>query len=432
VGTEGKLGGQAEVKALAGTWRDLTESVNSMASNLTGQVRDIAAVTTAVANGDLTRKITVDVRGEILELKLTINTMVDQLSALANEVTRVTYELGVEGRLGGQARMPGAAGAWKDMTDNVNQLAANLTTQVRAIAEVATAVARGDVARFIEAEASGELAALKDNINQMIANLREATGKLESRVAALTDINRELEAFNYSISHDLRAPLRSMSSFAQALLDQEGLRLDAEGMDFARRIRRSALYMDTLLQDLLTYSRLARTEMPLLQVHLDEAVNEVLAHVEPDLQKIGGTVELVGPLGTALAHPPTLKQILANLINNAIKFTPSQRPLQMRIFTTPQSGFVRIWVEDNGIGIAREHHEKIFGLFQRLHRQEAYPGTGVGLALVRKGAERMGGRVGVESQPGQGSRFWVELPASETAAEGERELLVSFGTTVQA
>src|SRR5207253_1109750 len=302
VGTEGKLGGQADPYTMAFRSKDLTESVNSMASNLTGQVRDIAAVTTAVANGDLTRKITVDVRGEILELKLTINTMVDQLSALANEVTRVTYELGVEGRLGGQARVSGAAGTWKDLTDNVNQLALNLTTQVRAIAEVATAVALGDVTRLIEAEASGELAALKDNINQMIRNLRETTIKLESRVTALTDINRELEAFNYSISHDLRAPLRSMSSFAQALLDQEGLRLDAEGMDFARRIRRSALHMDTLLQDLLTYSRLSRTEMPLLQAHLDEAVNEVLANAESELQKIGGTVELVAPLGTALAH----------------------------------------------------------------------------------------------------------------------------------
>src|SRR5262249_9024223 len=158
--------------------------------------------------------------------------------------------------------------------------------------------------------------------------------------------------------------------------------------DFARRIRRSALHMDTLLQDLLTYSRLSRTEMPLLQAHLDEAVNEVLANAETDLQKIGGTVELVAPLGTALAHPPTLKQILANLIDNSFTCACSQRPLCLRFFPAPQSGFVRLWVEDNGIGIAREHHEKIFGLFQRLHRQDTYPGTGVGLALVRKGAER--------------------------------------------
>jgi len=348
VGTEGKLGGQAEVKAVAGTWKDLTESVNSMASYLTGQVRNIAAVTTAVANGDLSRKITVDVKGEMLELKNTINTMVDRLSAFADQVTRVAHEVGVEGKLGGQASVSGASGTWKDLTEDVNQLAANLTTQVRAIAEVATAVASGDLTRFIEVNASGEVAALKDNINQMIRNLRETTIKLEQRLEALTDINRELEAFNYSISHDLRAPLRSMSSFAQALLDQEGPRLGVEGSDFARRIRRSAQYMDTLLQDLLAYSRLARTDMSLVPIRLEDAVHEVLASVETDIQKNGGTVELVTPLGTVLANPATLKQILANLIGNSMKFVAPQRPLRLRIFSSPLPGFVRVWVEDNG------------------------------------------------------------------------------------
>ena len=416
VGTEGKLGGQAEVKDLGGTWRDLTDSVNSMASNLTGQVRDIATVTTAVANGDLTRKITVDVKGEILELKNTINSMVDRLSAFTDEVTRVAQEVGLEGKLGGQASVSDADGIWKELTENVNQLATNLTTQVRAIAEVATAVANGEVTRFIELDARGEVAALRDSINQMIRNLRETSLKLEQRVAALTDINRELEAFSYSISHDLRAPLRSMSSFAQALLDQEGSRLDADGIDFARRIRRAAQYMDTLLQDLLAYSRLARTDMPLITVRLEEAVNEVLNMLETDIQQSGGKVEIVSPLGTVRAHPPTLKQILANLIGNSIKFVVPHRPLRLRIFTTPQPGFTRLWVEDNGIGIAREYHEKIFGLFQRLHGPQKYPGTGVGLALVRKGTERMGGLSGLESQPGQGSRFWVELPAADNVA----------------
>src|SRR6266566_1336149 len=152
VGTEGKLGGQAQVKGVSGTWKDLTDSVNSMASNLTGQVRNIAEVTTAVALGDLSRKITVDVRGEILQLKDTINTMVDQLRSFAAEVTRVAREVGTEGRLGGQARVPGAAGIWRDLTDNVNQLAANLTMQVRSIAEVSTAVTKGDLTRSISVE----------------------------------------------------------------------------------------------------------------------------------------------------------------------------------------------------------------------------------------------------------------------------------------
>src|SRR5436190_1457277 len=177
VGTEGKLGGQAQVKGVGGVWKDLTENVNQLAANLTGQVRNIAEVTTAVAKGDLSRKITVDVKGEVLELKLTINTMVDQLNAFAAEVTRVAREVGTEGKLGGQAQVSGAAGTWKDLTGNVNLLAANLTNQVRAIAEVATAVTQGDLTRSIQVEARGEVAELKDNINTMIDNLRLTTDR---------------------------------------------------------------------------------------------------------------------------------------------------------------------------------------------------------------------------------------------------------------
>ncbi|MGX1881484.1 HAMP domain-containing protein [Streptomyces sp. NPDC055287] len=175
VGTEGILGGQAQVPNVAGTWKDLTENVNSMANNLTDQVRNIAQVTTAVAQGDLTRKIDVDARGEILELKTTINTMVDQLSSFAAEVTRVAREVGSEGRLGGQAEVEGVSGTWKRLTENVNELAGNLTRQVRAIAEVTGAVAEGDLTRSITVDASGEVSELKDNINSMVESLRETT-----------------------------------------------------------------------------------------------------------------------------------------------------------------------------------------------------------------------------------------------------------------
>ncbi|WP_142191582.1 HAMP domain-containing protein [Streptomyces calvus] len=175
VGTEGRLGGQAHVPHVAGTWKDLTDNVNSMANNLTGQVRNIALVTTAVARGDLSKKIDVDARGEILELKTTINTMVDQLSAFADEVTRVAREVGTEGRLGGQAEVEGVSGTWKRLTENVNELAGNLTRQVRAIAEVTSAVAEGDLTRSVNVEASGEVAELKDNINAMVESLRETT-----------------------------------------------------------------------------------------------------------------------------------------------------------------------------------------------------------------------------------------------------------------
>jgi HAMP domain-containing protein/signal transduction histidine kinase/DNA-binding response OmpR family regulator len=177
VGTEGKLGGQAQVKGVSGTWKDLTDNVNFMAGNLTSQVRGIAKVVTAVANGDLKQKLTVDAKGEIAALSDTINSMIDTLATFADQVTSVAREVGVDGKLGGQAKVPGAAGTWKGLTENVNQLAANLTTQVRAIAEVATAVTKGDLTRSITVEALGEVAALKDNINEMIRNLKDTTLK---------------------------------------------------------------------------------------------------------------------------------------------------------------------------------------------------------------------------------------------------------------
>ncbi len=215
VGTEGKLGGQAQVKGVAGTWKDLTDNVNSMAGNLTAQVRGIARVVTAVANGDLKRKLMLDAKGEIETLAETINEMIDTLATFANQVTTVAREVGIEGQLGGQASVPGAAGTWKDLTDNVNELAATLTTQLRAIAEVATAVTKGDLTRSIAVLAQGEVAILKDNINQMIANLRETTQKnteqdwLKTNLAKFTRMlqgQRDLETVSKLILSEL-APL---------------------------------------------------------------------------------------------------------------------------------------------------------------------------------------------------------------------------------
>ena len=181
VGTDGKLGGQAQVREVTGVWKDLTEFVNSMASNLTAQVRNIADVTIAVANGDLSKKITVDVRGEILQLKEAINTMVDQLRSFASEVTRVAREVGTEGKLGGQALVPGVAGTWKDLTDSVNAMCGNLTDQVRNIAQVTTAVARGDLSRKITVDVRGEILELKDTINTMVDQLNAFASRGDAR-----------------------------------------------------------------------------------------------------------------------------------------------------------------------------------------------------------------------------------------------------------
>src|SRR3982075_3951568 len=232
VGTDGKLGGQASVPDVSGVWKDLTDSVNSMASNLTGQVRNISEVTIAVASGDLSKKITVDVRGEILQLKEAINTMVDQLRSFASEVTRVAREVGTEGKLGGQAVVPGVAGTWKDLTDSVNSMAGNLTGQVRNIAEVATAIANGDLSRKITADVKGEILQLKDSINTMVDQLNafaaEVTrvarevgteGKLggQAEVKGVSGVWKDLTENVNSMASNLTGQVRNIAEVATAI-----------------------------------------------------------------------------------------------------------------------------------------------------------------------------------------------------------------------
>jgi HAMP domain-containing protein len=221
VGTEGILGGQARVKGVSGIWRDLTDNVNFMANNLTTQVRNIADVTTAVANGDLSKKITVDVKGEVLELKNTINTMVDQLRSFADEVTRVAREVGTEGKLGGQATVKGISGTWKDLTDNVNFMATNLTTQVRGIARVVTAVADGNLNQKFTIEAKGEVAALADTINSMIDTLRVFAAEV-TRVAKEVGTEGKLggQAEVEGVSGTWRGLTESVNGMADNLTDQ--------------------------------------------------------------------------------------------------------------------------------------------------------------------------------------------------------------------
>src|SRR6185295_4359058 len=209
----------AEVKGVSGTWKDLTDNVNFMAGNLTGQVRGIARVVTAVARGDLKQKLTVEAKGEIAALSDTINGMIETLATFADEVTTVAREVGVEGKLGGQARVPGASGTWKDLTDNVNQLAGNLTNQVRAIAEVATAVTKGDLTRSIAVEAKGEVAALKDNINEMIRNLKDTTQKNKEQDWLKT---------NLALFSSMLQGQRDMAAVANMILSELAPLVDAQ------------------------------------------------------------------------------------------------------------------------------------------------------------------------------------------------------------
>ncbi|HEX4220749.1 MAG TPA: HAMP domain-containing protein, partial [Pseudonocardiaceae bacterium] len=247
VGTEGRLGGQAHVPGVSGTWEDLTDSVNAMAGNLTDQVRNIAQVTTAVAKGDLTQKIRVDARGEILELKSTVNTMVDQLSSFADEVTRVAREVGTEGRLGGQADVKGVSGTWRDLTDSVNFMAGNLTTQVRAIAQVGTAVAKGDLSQKIEVDARGEIQELKETLNIMVDQLSAFAGEVtrvarevgtEGRLGGQADVKgvsgtwRDLTDSVNVMAGNLTTQVRSIAQVTTAVANgnlTQKIRVDARG-----------------------------------------------------------------------------------------------------------------------------------------------------------------------------------------------------------
>ncbi len=312
VGTEGKLGGQAEVKGVAGTWKDLTDSVNSMASNLTNQVRNIAEVTTAVAKGDLSRKITVDVRGEILEVKNTVNTMVDQLSSFASEVTRVAREVGTEGKLGGQADVRGVAGTWKDLTDSVNSMAGNLTAQVRNIAEVTTAVARGDLSRKITVDVRGEILELKNTINTMVDQLNAFAGEVtrvarevgtEGKLGGQADVKgvggtwKDLTDSVNSMAGNLTAQVRNIAEVTTAV---------------ARGDLRSKITVD-VRGEILELKNTINTMVDQLNAFAGE-VTRVAREVGTE-GKLGGQADVRGVAGTWKDLTDSVNSMASNLTN---------------------------------------------------------------------------------------------------------------------
>lgn len=252
-------------------------------------------------------------------------------------------------------------------------------------------------------------------LRQSEAQLSGRAGQLElavgERTAELTATNEQLETLVYSIAHHLRAPLRAVQGYASLLLQEAGEALSPTAQSYAQRINKSAQFLDAMLIDLLSFRTFSQRRLVLSPVKLEGVVAAIVSLLERDLQETGARVETLGPWPVVLAHRDVLGQVLFNLLSNALKFVaPGTRP-QVRLWTEPGppgTDHVRIWVEDNGIGIAPEHQPQLFSLFNRLHG-EKYPGTGVGLSLVQKGVQRMGGRVGVQSAPGEGSRFWIEL-----------------------
>jgi len=250
-----------------------------------------------------------------------------------------------------------------------------------------------------------ELKAAKSSLTNEALHLEQLVA---SRTAELTATNKQMEAFVYSIAHDLRAPLRSMQGFSTMLLEDEETVLSNMGKEYAGRIINSAGLMDRLLRDLLAFSRIAQQSVDLNSVNLGEVIETVMSRLESDIKEKGARVEAPGPWPHVVAHEPTLTQVVINLISNALKFTVPGVTPRLRLWTEEKGEFIRVWVEDNGIGISPDHQHQIFKLFTRIHGEQ-YPGTGVGLAIVEKGIERMGGHTGVESTAGSGARFWFEL-----------------------
>jgi PAS domain S-box-containing protein len=251
-------------------------------------------------------------------------------------------------------------------------------------------------------EAREALARSHDELEQRVAE----------RTASLTEAIAQMEEFSYSVSHDLRAPVRAMQGYAQATLEDYGHVLGEQGREYLNHVVRSGERMDRLVRDLLTYSRLARSNLQMQPVSLDSLVQDIVSHY-PEMQQPQAVIRTRGSLHSVIAHEPSLTQAISNLLNNAVKFVaPGVKP-EVELYSERQGNRLRLWVHDNGIGIKPEYRSRLFGLFERIHNGKHYEGTGIGLAIVRKSVERMGGKVGMESN-GKGSKFWIELPSAET------------------
>jgi signal transduction histidine kinase len=299
---------------------------------------------------------------------------------------------------------------------------------VLALAETAKAISqRHDYSVRAPRQGKNEFGLLTDVFNNMLEQihdrdlelqeaqqkLRQHAEELERRVAErtarLSETVAELESFSYSVSHDMRAPLRAMQGYAAFVQDKYGKEIGPEGVTYLERISRAGNRLDTLIQDILTYSRLSRAQLDLHPLDLEKLVEDAI-HQYPGLQAPQADIAVSRPLDPVIGHEAALTQVIANLLGNAVKFMPPGQKPVVRVFTERKGEEVRLWVEDNGIGIAAKDLSRIFGIFERIHPDKRYEGTGIGLSIVRKGMERMGGRAGVESELGKGSRFWIQLP----------------------